>query len=111
MNAPLLLSILIVLVCAELAFSHRSDSLAEEKVGDMSEKIKAALQEDADARPLYRLMNPTRNKRCALRFGGCKEHSDCCSNLCKCGEILRNGKVITSDQCQCGVKGVGGPGL
>jgi len=63
MNAPLLLSILIALVCAELAFSHRSKSLSEEKAGEMSDKIKAALQEDADARSfLYRLKYPTRNK-------------------------------------------------
>jgi len=68
MNAPLLLSILIALVCAELAYSHRSKSLAEEKVGEMSNKIKAALQEDADARSLlYRLKYPQEKMRKILK--------------------------------------------
>jgi len=42
MNAPLLLSILIVLVCAEVAFSRRSKSLAEDKVDGLLDKIKIA---------------------------------------------------------------------
>merc|ERR1712212_12210 len=41
MNAPLLQCILIALVGAELAFSHGSKSLAEDKAGEMSDKIKA----------------------------------------------------------------------
>jgi len=42
MNGPLLQCILIALVGAELAFSHGSKSLAEDKAGEMSDKIKAA---------------------------------------------------------------------
>merc|ERR1712087_924657 len=88
MNAPLLLSILIALVCAALAFSHRSKSLSEEKVGEMSDKI---FRKKADARSfLYRLKYPTRNKRgCIVRNEYCKSEkapdlgTNCCNGRCK----------------------------
>merc|ERR1711872_191558 len=80
MNAPLLLSILIALVCAELACSLRSKSLAKEKVGEMSNKIKEALQEDADARSLlYRLKYYVSDYPGCVKSGPCKHNRDCCS--------------------------------
>merc|ERR1712055_197466 len=74
MNAPLFLSILIALVCAELVFSYRLKSLAEDKEDGMSDKIKAALQEDTDAK---------RERDECRDFGShCTKHSNCCANFC-----------------------------
>merc|ERR1711872_122139 len=78
MNSPLLLSILIVLVCAEVAFSRRSKSLAEDKADGLLDKIKIAKTMH------YRM------KGCKGAMGGfCRQNSECCNNYCggKSGEF------------------------
>jgi len=69
MNAPLLLSILIVLVCA--AFSRRSKSLAEDKVDGLLDKIKMAKTMH------YRL----KGSACKVKMEYCYNEDECCESL------------------------------
>merc|ERR1711962_1453863 len=85
MNTPLFLSILMALVCAELVFSYRLKSLAKDKMGGMSDDIKAALQADkGQCKGKVKFFGGY--PRCV--DGECKEDARCETNSdCCCEEI------------------------